>query len=96
MALFTLEVNFTVAYLIEQLFWGRNSTLVLFKALRPNQQFFSHVGTFSWVEPVQSSKSDEVLGSRIKHRIAREEKQSVQTSVYQVLLRVAKNFTVTL
>ena len=29
------------------------------EALRPSQQFFSHVGTFSWVEQVLS-KEDEV------------------------------------
>ena len=35
------------------------------KALRPSQQFFSHVGTFSWVEPVLSNE-DEVSLVRFK------------------------------
>ena len=34
--------------------------------LLPSQQFFSHVATFSWVEPVLSNK-DEVSCSRTQH-----------------------------
>ena len=30
--------------------------LVRVKAFRPSQQFFSHVGTFSWGEPVLSNE----------------------------------------
>ena len=30
----------------------------LVKALRAHQQFFSHVGTFSWVEPVLSNENE--------------------------------------
>ena len=30
--------------------------MVLVDALCPSQQFFSHVGTISWVEPVLSSE----------------------------------------
>ena len=44
--------------------------LVLFvwvEALRPSQQFFSHVRTISWVEPVLSNE-DEVSCSRTQHR----------------------------
>ena len=41
--------------------------LVRVEALRPSQQFFSHVGTFSWVEPVLSNE-DEVSCSRTQHR----------------------------
>ena len=40
---------------------------VLVEALRPNQQFFKHVGTFSWVEP-KLSISEEVSCSRTQHR----------------------------
>ena len=36
-------------------------------ALRPSQQFFSHVGTFSWVEPVLCNE-DEVSCSRTQQR----------------------------
>ena len=36
------------------------------EALRPSQQFFSHIGTFSWVEPVLSNE-DEVSCSRTQH-----------------------------
>ena len=35
-------------------------------ALHPSQQFFSHVGMFSWVEPVLSNE-DEVSCSRTEH-----------------------------
>ena len=28
------------------------------EALRPSQQFFSHVGTFTWVEPVLSNEDE--------------------------------------
>ena len=37
------------------------------EALRPSQQFFSHVGTFSLVEPTPSNE-DEVSCSRTLHR----------------------------
>ena len=37
------------------------------EALSPCQQFFSHVGTFSWVESVLSNE-DEVSCSRTPHR----------------------------
>ena len=37
------------------------------EALRPSQQFFSHVGTFSWVAPILSNE-DEVSCSRTQHR----------------------------
>ena len=37
------------------------------EALRPNQ-YFSHVGTISWVEP-ELSNEDEVSCSRTQHRI---------------------------
>ena len=37
------------------------------EALRPSQQLFSHVGTFSWVEPALSNE-DEVSCSRTQHR----------------------------
>ena len=37
------------------------------EALRLSQHFFSHVGIFSWVEPVLSKK-DETYCSRIQHR----------------------------
>ena len=43
-----------------------NYLFVWFKALRPSQPFFSHVGTFSWVEPVLSNE-DEVSCSRTQH-----------------------------
>ena len=33
-------------------------TFVCVKALRPSQQCFSHVGTFSWVEQVLSNEDD--------------------------------------
>ena len=36
------------------------------EALRPSQQFFSHVETFSWVRPVLSNE-DEVPCSRAQH-----------------------------
>ena len=36
------------------------------EALRPSQQFFSHVGRFSWVEPVLSNE-EEVSCSRTQH-----------------------------
>ena len=39
----------------------------LVEALHPSQQIFSHVGTFSWVEPVLSTE-DEVSCSRTQHR----------------------------
>ena len=39
---------------------------VLVEALHPSQQFFSHVWTFSWVEPVLSNE-DEVSCSRTQH-----------------------------
>ena len=60
-------------------FWGRNRIIikyvphslfflfVLFEALRPSQQFFSHVWTFSLVEPVLSN-ADEVSCLRTQHR----------------------------
>ena len=32
--------------------------LVWVEALCPNQQFFSHVGKFSWVEPVLSNEDE--------------------------------------
>ena len=38
------------------------AVLVWVEALRPNQQFFSHLGTFSW------SKEDEESCSRTQHR----------------------------
>ena len=41
-------------------------TFVSVEALSPSQQFFSHVGTFSWVEPVLSNE-DEVSCSRTQH-----------------------------
>ena len=37
------------------------------EALRPSQQFFKHVGTFSWVEPILSN-SEKVSCSRTQHR----------------------------
>ena len=37
------------------------------EALRPSQQFFSHVRTFSWVAPILSNE-DEVSCSRTQHR----------------------------
>ena len=37
------------------------------EALIPSLQFFSHVGMFSWVEPVLSNE-DEVSCSRTQHR----------------------------
>ena len=40
--------------------------LVWVEALRPNQQFFSHVGKFSWVEPVLGNE-DEVFCLRTQH-----------------------------
>ena len=36
------------------------------EALHPSQQLFSHVGTFSWVEPVLSNE-DEVSCSCTQH-----------------------------
>ena len=36
------------------------------EVLRPSEQFFSHVGTFSWVEPVLSYE-DDVSCSRAQH-----------------------------
>ena len=36
------------------------------EALHPSQQFFSHVGTFSWVEPVLSNEN-EMSRSRTQH-----------------------------
>ena len=39
----------------------------LLESLRPSQQFFSHVETFSWVEQVLSNE-DEVPCSWIQHR----------------------------
>ena len=36
------------------------SLFVWVKALRPSQQFFSHVG-YSWVEPVPSNEDESVL-----------------------------------
>ena len=41
------------------------------EALCPSQQFFSHVGTFSWVEPALSNE-DEVSCSRTQHHAAGE------------------------
>ena len=43
--------------------------LVWVEALRPSQQFFSHVGTFSLVEPVlnKEDEKDEMSCSRTKH-----------------------------
>ena len=35
--------------------------IVLGNALHPSQQFFSHVGTFSWVEPAASNEDKSVL-----------------------------------
>ena len=40
---------------------------VLFVAFRLSQHFFSHVGSFSWVEPVLSNEND-VSCSRTQHR----------------------------
>ena len=37
------------------------------ESLRPRQQFFSHIGMFSWVEPVLSNKN-EMSCSRTQHR----------------------------
>ena len=39
----------------------------LVEALHISQHFFSHVGTFSWVEPVLSNE-DEVSCSMTQHR----------------------------
>ena len=44
-----------------------NIFLVWVETLHPSQQFFSHVGTFSWVEPVLSN---EVSCSRTKKYFA--------------------------
>ena len=46
-------------------FWIRVHTFVWVEALRPSQQSFSHVGTFSWIEPVLSN---EVSCSKTQHR----------------------------
>ena len=40
--------------------------LVKVEALQPSQQFFSHVRTLSWVEPVLSNE-DEVSCLRTQH-----------------------------
>ena len=34
------------------------SSFVWVESLRPIQQYFSHVGTFSWVEPVLSNEDE--------------------------------------
>ena len=44
------------------------SQVLLAAALRPSQQFFSHVRMFSWVEPVLSNE-DEVSCSRTQHHV---------------------------
>ena len=44
----------------------QNVLCVWVAAVRPSQQFFSHVGTFSLVEPVLSNE-DEVSCSRSRH-----------------------------
>ena len=43
------------------------SFFVWVEGLSPSQQFFRHVGTFSWVEPILSNE-DEVSCSRTQHR----------------------------
>ena len=48
-----------------------NCLSVCFEALRPSQQFYSHVGSASWVKPVLSNV-DEVSCSRAQHRAIRE------------------------
>ena len=47
-------------YYYKSLFFG------WFEALRPSQQSFSHVGTFSWVAPVLSNE-DKASCSRTQH-----------------------------
>ena len=46
---------------------GGTAWFLWVEALPPSQQFFSHVGTFSWVRPVLSNE-DEVSFSRTQHR----------------------------
>ena len=67
----TLKINalFTRYSLISPLF-----LFVEVEALRPSQQFFSHVGTFSLVYPVLSNE-DDVSCSRTQHRAAGEMRQ---------------------
>ena len=43
-----------------------NNVFVWVAALGPSQQFVTHVGMFSWVEPVLSNE-DEVSSSRTQH-----------------------------
>ena len=44
----------------------KDINIVWIEAFHPSQQFFSHVGMFSWVEPVLSN-GDEVSCSRTQH-----------------------------
>ena len=40
------------------MFFSDACLFVWVEALRPSQQFFSHVGTFFWVEPVLNSEDE--------------------------------------
>ena len=55
------------AVLLRQFMLLLSDFFVWIEALCPSQQFFSHVWTFSWVEPVPSNE-EKVSCSRTQHR----------------------------